>query len=397
MLDRLALLPGSQRDAMSTAFGMADGPPPDRFLIGLAALSLLSQAAEQAPLLCAVDDARLLDQSSAQALTFVARRLRADPVCLLFGSRHPIEDLRGFSELNLQGLDASDARALLALVLRAPLDARVRERIIAETHGNPLALLEWPRGLTPAELAGGFGLPALPMAGRIEERFRRRLEELLPAAQRFLTVAAAEPTGDPTLVWRAARRIGVSSEEVSTAVESGLIDIGARTSFRHPLVRSVAYAAASRDERRTAHAALAEVTDAIADRDLRAWHLALAAAGSDEEDCGLGSQHGGGIGDVYQDQAPGDRVIRSTGGGLGNVTDRELDVRQFAIVGTPGRVGDGLRGLIDADHAAVGADQLGRDERHVARARTHVEHAHTRPHTGCGQQGPGGRGKEPAL
>ena len=283
MLDRLALLPGPQREAMSTAFGRAAGPAPDRFLIGLAALSLLSEAAEQAPLLCVVDDTHWLDQSSAHALTFVARRLHADRVCLLFGTRHPTEDLRGLPELVLEGLDASDARVLLALVLQTPLDARVRERIIAETHGNPLALLEWPRGLTPAELAGGFGLSAVPMAGRIEESFRRRIEELPPATRRFLTVAAAEPTGDPRLVWQAAGRIGVSSDDAAPAIQSGLIEIGTRMLFRHPLVRSAAYAGASLDDRRAAHRVLAEVTDASADPNLRAWHLALATAGPDEE------------------------------------------------------------------------------------------------------------------
>jgi DNA-binding CsgD family transcriptional regulator len=283
MLDRLALLPDPQREAMRTAFGLASGPPPDRFLIGLAALSLLSEAAEQAPLLCVVDDAHWLDQSSSQAMTFVARRLLADRVCLLFGTRRPTEDLRGFPELVLEGLGASDATALLASVLRAPLDERVRERIIAETRGNPLALLEWPRGLTPAELAGGFGLPAIAMAGRIEESFRRRLEELPAATQRFLTVAAAEPAGDPRLVWRAADRIGIRHEDASPAIEGGLIEIAARMSFRHPLVRTAAYATASLDDRRAAHRALAEVTDAAADADLRAWHLALAAAGPDEE------------------------------------------------------------------------------------------------------------------
>jgi DNA-binding CsgD family transcriptional regulator len=283
MLDRLALLPRPQRGAMSTAFGLADGPPPDRFLIGLAALSLLSEAAEQAPLLCVVDDAHWLDKSSADALTFVARRLFADRVCLLFGTRQLIEDMRGLSGLVLEGLGASDARALLASVLRAPLDARVRERILAESHGNPLALLEWSSGLAPAELAGGFGLPALPMAGRIEESFRRRLGELPPTTQRFLTVAAAEPTGDPALVWRAAGRIGITTEDASLATEAGLIEIGARMGFRHPLVRSAAYAAASLDDRRAAHRALAEATDAMADPVIRAWHLVLAAAGPDEE------------------------------------------------------------------------------------------------------------------
>jgi DNA-binding CsgD family transcriptional regulator len=283
MLDRLAVLPEPQREAMRTAFGLTKGTAPDRFMIGLALLSLLSEVAEQAPLLCVVDDAQWLDDASAHALAFAARRLLAEPICMLFGTREPMVDLRGLTEVMIGSLSHHDASALLATVVRGPIDDRVRDRIIAETHGNPLALVEWPRGLTPAELAGGFGLPSLPMAGQIEESFRRRLEELAPGAQRFLTLAAAERTGDPALVWRAAGRIGVGNEEASVAVESGLIESGARMSFRHPLVRSAAYAAASLEDRRAAHRALAEETDATADPDLRAWHLALAAAGPEEE------------------------------------------------------------------------------------------------------------------
>ncbi|HVM65131.1 MAG TPA: LuxR C-terminal-related transcriptional regulator, partial [Acidimicrobiales bacterium] len=186
-------------------------------------------------------------------------------------------------EITVRGLSHRDAAALLATVVRGPLDERVRDRIIAETHGNPLALLEWPRGLSASDLAGGFGLPALPVAGRLEEGFRRRLEELPPGARRFVIVAAAEPTGDAMLVWRAAGQMGVGSDDVSAAVESGLMEIGARMFFRHPLVRSAAYQAASLDDRRTAHGALAEVTDATTDPDLRAWHLALAARAPHED------------------------------------------------------------------------------------------------------------------
>jgi predicted ATPase len=249
MLDRLALLPEPQREAMRTAFGLTIGTAPDRFLIGLALLTLLSEVAERAPLLCVIDDVHWLDRASLHALAFAGRRLLADRICLLFGTREPREDLSGLSEIAIRGLDRRDAGALLATVVRGPVDERVRERIITETHGNPLALLEWPRGLTPAELAGGFGLSDLPLAGRLEESFRRRLEELSPATQRFLTVAAAEPTGDPALVWQAGGRVGVRNEDASAAFESGLIEIGARMSFRHPLVRSAAYAL-SLDERR---------------------------------------------------------------------------------------------------------------------------------------------------
>jgi DNA-binding CsgD family transcriptional regulator/tetratricopeptide (TPR) repeat protein len=283
MLDRLAVLPDPQREAMFTAFGLTKGSAPDQFMIGLALLSLLSEAAEQAPLLCVVDDAQWLDRASAHALAFAARRLLAEPVCLLFGTREPTEDLRGLPEVRIGGLGHRDASALLATVVRGPIDDRVRDRVIAETHGNPLALLEWPVGLTPAELAGGFGLPALPVTGQIEEGFRRRVEELPQGAQQFLTVAAADPTGDPALVSRAANRIGVSGTDFTPAVESGLIEIGARVLFRHPLVRSASYAAAALDDRRAAHRALAEVTDPAEDPDRRAWHLALATAGPDDE------------------------------------------------------------------------------------------------------------------
>jgi DNA-binding CsgD family transcriptional regulator len=283
LLGGLPSLPEPQRDAMRVAFGLDRGSAPDRFLIGLALLSLASEAAEQEPLLCVVDDTQWLDRASIHALSFVARRLLADRVGLLLGTREPMGDLRGLPELVVNGLSDGDAHALLATVVRGPLDARVRERIIAETHGNPLALVEWPRGLSAAELASGFALPALPMAGQIEESFRRRLEEVPAATQRFLTVAAAEPTGDPVLLWRATSSIGVSTQDASPAIDAGLIEVGARVSFRHPLVRSAAYAAASRDDRRLAHRALADVTDATADPDLRAWHLALATAGPDAE------------------------------------------------------------------------------------------------------------------
>ena len=287
MLDRLALLPGPQREAVSTAFGLTTGRPPDLFIIGLALLSLLSEASEQAPLLCVVDDAHWLDRASAHALAFAARRLLADRVCLLFGVRHPAEYLSGLPELVIDGLADNDARALLGSVPGVPIDERVRDRIIEETRGNPLALLEWPRALSPAELAGGFGLPArLTMRGQIEERFQRRFVALPAPAQRFLTVAAAEPPGDPVVVWRAAGRLGVRDEDASPAIDEGLIEIGTRVRFRHPSVRSAVYAAAAADDRRAAHRALADVTDPATDPDRRAWHLALAAPAPDEDVAG---------------------------------------------------------------------------------------------------------------
>ena len=286
MLDRLERLPGPQRDALGTAFGLRDGDAPDRFLVGLAVLSLLSDVAEERPLVCVVDDAQWLDRASAQALAFVARRLVAESVAVVFAVRESgdEQDLTGLPELVVHGLADADARALLASVITGPLDERVRDRIVAETRGNPLALLELPRGLTPAELAGGFGLPDAPaLSGRIEESFRRRLTPLPPATRLLLLVAAAEPVGDPVLVWRAAERLGVGVEAAAPAEAAGLVEFGGRVRFRHPLVRSAVYRAASPEARQRVHRALAEATDPDLDPDRRAWHRAHATPGLDEE------------------------------------------------------------------------------------------------------------------
>jgi DNA-binding CsgD family transcriptional regulator len=284
MLGHLDAIPGPQQDALRTAFGLAAGPPPDRFFVGLAVLSLLSEVATEHPLICVIDDEQWLDRVSAQALGFVARRLAADPLGLVFAAREPGSELAGLPELEVDGLRDGDARALLASALAAPLDARVRDLIIAETRGNPLALLELPRGRTPAELAGGFGLPgASPLAGRIEDSFARQLDALPEQARRLLLVAAADPSGDRSLVWRAASRLGIGVQEAGPAVEAGLVEFGASVRFRHPLVRSAAYRSASLSERQQVHAALAEATGAIADPDRRAWHRAQAAAGPDED------------------------------------------------------------------------------------------------------------------
>jgi DNA-binding CsgD family transcriptional regulator len=268
------------------AFGLSAGDAPDRFLVSLAALSLLAEAAEEQPLLCAVDDAQWLDRASAQALAFVARRLLAESVALVFGIRQSGEEqpLARLPELVVEGLGNGDARALLGSVIRWPLDERVRDRIIAETRGNPLALLELPRGLTPAEMAGGFGLPDVrSLPARIEDSFRRRIQRLPTETQRLLLVAAAEPIGEPTLVWQAAERLGIGVEAADAAESEGLVEFGARVAFRHPLVRSAIYRAASPQERRSAHSALAEVTDPHRDPDRRAWHLAQATSGPDED------------------------------------------------------------------------------------------------------------------
>ena len=284
LLDRLDRLPGPQRDALATAFGLSAGAAPNRFLVGLAVLSLLSEAAEVQPLVCAVDDAQWLDRASAQALGFVARRLQAESVALLVTTRQPGQDFAGLPELVIEGLHDAEARALLGSVIQGPLDEMVRERIVAETRGNPLALLELPRGLTPAELAGGFGLPdALALSGRIEDSFRRRLEDLPAETRRLLVVAAAEPTGDPLLVWQAAGRLGIGVGSAAPAEQAGLLEFGAGVWFRHPLARSAVYRAAPPEDLQNAHRALAEATDPAVDPDRRAWHRAQATPAPSEE------------------------------------------------------------------------------------------------------------------
>jgi DNA-binding CsgD family transcriptional regulator len=286
-LDRVEHLPGPQRDALGTAFGLRDGDAPDRFLVGLAILSLFSDVAEERPLICIVDDAQWLDAASAQALAFVARRLGVESVGLVFalreasGERH----FEGQPELAVGGLDDGDAHELLASVVTGPLDERVRDRIVDETRGNPLALLWLPRGWTPAELAGGFGLSNAPasLSGRIEQSFRERLAPLPPSTRLLLLVAAEEPVGDPVLMWRAAAELGVGPDAAAPAAAAGLVDFGAQVRFGHPLVRSAVKRAAAPEERRRVHRALAEATDADIDPDRRAWHRAHATAGLDED------------------------------------------------------------------------------------------------------------------
>jgi DNA-binding CsgD family transcriptional regulator len=284
MLGRAERLPVPQRQALRTAFGLAVGPRPDRFFVGLAVLSLLSEVAGERPLVCLVDDEQWLDLASAQALGFAARRLAVDPVGLVFAARDPGAELAGLPELEVTGLQEADARALLASALAGPLDERVRDLIVAETRGNPLALLELPRALGPAGLAGGFGLPGLaPLTGRIEDSFVRQLDALPDQTRRLLQLAAADPSGDRSLVWRAAGQLGIPAHAEVPAVEAGLVEFSGRVRFRHPLARSAVYRSASFPERQQTHAALAEVTDPQADPDRRAWHRAQAAAGPDEE------------------------------------------------------------------------------------------------------------------
>ena len=277
-------LPQPQHDALGVAFGLITGPAPNQFLVGLAVLGLLAEAAEEQPLGCVVDDAHWLDSASARALAFVARRLLAEKIALMLATRELGDALAGLPQLHVDPLGRRDARALVESVLPARLDEPVLERIVAETRGNPLALLELPRGLSPTQLAGGFGLPAtVPLSASIEEGYTRRLARLPQDARRLLLVAAADPVGDPALVWGAAERLGISESAAHTVESEDLLVLSPRVVFRHPLVRSAVYGAAGRNERRDVHRALAEATDPEVDPDRRAWHRAQAAATPDED------------------------------------------------------------------------------------------------------------------
>jgi DNA-binding CsgD family transcriptional regulator len=277
-------LPDPQREALSVAFGLSAGHAPNPLLVGLAVLGLLVEAANDQPLLCVVDDAQWLDRASARALAFIARRLLADRIALLFAARERSEAFGGFPEVQIGPLGRRDARALLESVLPTRVDDRVLERIVTETNGNPLALLELPRGMNPSELAGGFGLPAAaPLSDQIEEHFMRRAANVPPDARRLLLLAAADPTGDLALVSRAAERLGIP-ESAARALESdGVLDLRTGVVFRHPLARSAVYRAAAADERSEVHRALADATDPETDPDRRAWHRAQATSMPDED------------------------------------------------------------------------------------------------------------------
>jgi DNA-binding CsgD family transcriptional regulator len=328
MLSRLDGLPEPQRNALSIAFGLSFGDAPDRFLVALAALTLLAEVAEERPLLCVVDDAQWLDGASAQVLAFASRRLLAESVAIVFAAREPSDerDLIGLPEIRLGGLDEEDARALLASVVPGPLDERVRDRIVAETRGNPLALLELPRGMVAAELAGGFAVPnAADLPGQIEDHYRQRVDALPEATRRLMLLAAADPGGDATLVWRAAQTLGVARAEAEPAAAAELLEIEAGVRFRHPLVRSAVYGAAPTAERRAVHAALAAATDPETDPDRRAWHRAHAVTAPNEEvaaeliECASRAQRRGGIASAaaFLERAvtftsePGDRAARA--------------------------------------------------------------------------------------
>jgi DNA-binding CsgD family transcriptional regulator/tetratricopeptide (TPR) repeat protein len=286
MFDRLDGLPEPQRNALNVALGVSPGETPNRFLVALAVLSLLCAAAEERPLLCLVDDAQWLDAASGEVLGFVARRLLAESVAIVFGVREPIAGhaLDGLPDLSLGGLQEADARSLLSRALPGRLDDRVRDRIIAETGGNPLALLELAQNMRGAERAGAYVQPAAgDLPGQVEEQYVRRVRGLPAAAQRLILLAAADPVGDATLVWRAAERLSIDATALTPAAAAGLLEIDDRVRFRHPLVRSAVYRAASVDDRRRVHEALAEVSDPDLDAERRAWHLATAASGPDEE------------------------------------------------------------------------------------------------------------------
>jgi DNA-binding CsgD family transcriptional regulator len=283
MLARLDALPEPQRVALGVALGMSSGAAPDRFLVALAALNLLAEVAAERPLLCFVDDAQWLDAASAQVLGFVGRRLLAESVAIVFAVREPSDEreLVGLPELALAGLPDEDARALLARVVPGRLDERVRDRIVAETRGNPLALLELSREPAATQLpAASEPVVPEPLSGRIEESFLQRLVGLSDEGRLLLLVAAAEPVGDPLLMWRAAERLGMSVAAADGT--EGLLEVGERVMFRHPLVRSALYRSAAPQKRRAVHLALAEVTDPQVDPDRRAWHLAEASVAPDE-------------------------------------------------------------------------------------------------------------------
>jgi DNA-binding CsgD family transcriptional regulator len=289
MLAKLDALPEPQQTALRVSFGLSSGDAPDRFLVALAALTLFAEVAEERPLLCLVDDAQWLDAATSQVLGFMARRLLAESVAIVFTVREPIDEreLAGLPELSLGGLQDDDARALLAAVIPGRLDDQVRDRLVAETRGNPLALVELPRGRSTGELAGGFVLPgAGTLPSQIEDRFRQRIATLPEATQRLMLLAAADPVGDATLLWRAAATLGIEIQAAEPAAGEQLLEVGARVRFRHPLVRSAVYRAANLSDRRAVHGALAAATDPETDPDRRAWHRAHAAIAPDEEVAG---------------------------------------------------------------------------------------------------------------
>src|SRR4051812_8061371 len=286
LLDDVGQLPSVQRDALATAMGQLRGPDPDPFLLGLATLNLLAAAAGSRPLLCVIDDAQWLDQPSAQALAFVARRLESKPVVLLFATRNQADvgALHGLPELRLQGLPHGETRLLLSRSIPGPIDPIVADRIVEETRGNPLALLELTRAASAAELAGGFGLsPSRDLSPQIGEQLLQQVLALPPQSRQLLLTAAAEPLGDPRLLWRAAAELQLPRTAAGPLRSEGLLSLAPRVVFRRPLLRFAVHQLATDEERRDVHFALALATDPARDPDHHVWHLAHAADGPDEE------------------------------------------------------------------------------------------------------------------
>jgi DNA-binding CsgD family transcriptional regulator len=284
ILDRLSVLPDPQRRALSVAFGMEIGPAPEHLIVGLATLSLLAEVAQERPVLCVVDDAHWLDSASARALAFVARRRLSDAVAMVFASREEAPDLAGLPELHVKGLNSEDSRTLLATVVTGPLNDKVLDRVLEETQGNPLAIMELPHGLTDAQPAVGLRISAeLPLSRRIEESYRQRIAELPQDTQEFMLIASAEAFGDAALVRRAAQDVGLPEDAALLAVQAGLLAINSHVRFRHPLVRSAVYRSAAPHKLRSVHSALANAIDSDLDPDRRAWHRGLATTNADEE------------------------------------------------------------------------------------------------------------------
>jgi DNA-binding CsgD family transcriptional regulator len=283
-LARIADLPAPQREALQVAFGLETGAPPDRFLVGLAVLTLLCELAEERPVICVVDDAQWLDPTSAQTLEFVGRRLGAEPVGMVFAVRSTDDAprLAGLPEIVLGGLGREDAAALLASVVPGRIDARVQDRILAECRGNPLALIELPRATDLAFGATRARATEAPLIDRLEQQFTVQLRELPDPARQLLLAAAADPVGDLPILWRAANRLGIGLDAATAAESAGLIELRDGVRFRHPLVRSAVYQAAEPGERRVVHEALAAAADPTDDPDRRNWHLARAAVSPDE-------------------------------------------------------------------------------------------------------------------
>ncbi|MCW2983200.1 MAG: response regulator receiver protein, partial [Conexibacter sp.] len=283
MMGAAQRLPGPQREALETAFGLREASAPSPFLVGLAVLGLLTEVAGDRALLCVIDDAQWLDEVSARAVAFVARRLDAEGIAIVLAMRSVDDTAADLPQLILRGLGDEDARELLRLSLPGAIDGRVRDQLVAEARGNPLALQELPRALSPAELAGGFALAgSMPLESRIEHSLIAQLEPLPAATRMLLLLAAADPTGDPGLLWRASAGLGLGPEDVDLAVQADALVVGARVGFRHPLVRSAVYRAASPEERRRVHAALADAMSTDRDPDRRAWHRAAATLQPDE-------------------------------------------------------------------------------------------------------------------